>query len=224
MGIRAIPRTAVDGAVKLARFPLDFAISLMPGDGSGARPAAGVAVDRHRCEAARRRRRRYCAIPSCARTPCAVAWPPTSALARTGCASTAEARGEAADARFSVRVEDAEERRTTAEAARAERAPGGRTPQAAAHAGGGKHGAEAQVLEPPGAGQGRRRHRGGGRSGPSRPAQGRGRRARGARACARRRGRGAAPSGRGDEEEGGPQGAVTRAPRAILRIETALGR
>ena len=48
MSIRAIPRGAVDGAVKLARLPVDVAISLLPGNGNGdgARPAAKIAVDR----------------------------------------------------------------------------------------------------------------------------------------------------------------------------------
>src|SRR4051794_9716036 len=46
MSIRAIPRYAVDGAVKLARLPLDFAVSLLPDNGGSGRPAARIAVDR----------------------------------------------------------------------------------------------------------------------------------------------------------------------------------
>lgn len=129
MSIRAIPRTAVDGAVKLARLPLDIAVSLIPGNGSGARPAAGVAVDRMdarlrdaagvvlrdselRDEAMRRR----------------VAADERARANRLR--KEAEARSEMADARFSVRVEDAEERRTTAEdRAENERVAAGRRKQ-----------------------------------------------------------------------------------------------
>ncbi|MDP2712662.1 MAG: hypothetical protein Q8O56_15715 [Solirubrobacteraceae bacterium] len=48
MSIRAIPRSAVDGAVKLTRMPLDIVVSLLPGDGSsgGPGPSAGIALDR----------------------------------------------------------------------------------------------------------------------------------------------------------------------------------
>jgi len=42
----AIPRTAVTGSLKLARLPLDLAISLLPGNGSGASAAASLALDR----------------------------------------------------------------------------------------------------------------------------------------------------------------------------------
>ena len=46
MNARAIPRTAVEGYLRLVRVPLDGAISLLPGNGTGARPAAEVALDR----------------------------------------------------------------------------------------------------------------------------------------------------------------------------------
>jgi hypothetical protein len=44
MSIRAIPRTAIGGSIKVARLPLDLAVSLMPD--AGARPGAGIALDR----------------------------------------------------------------------------------------------------------------------------------------------------------------------------------
>jgi flagellar biosynthesis GTPase FlhF len=44
MSIRAIPRTAIGGSIKVARLPLDLAVSLMPGDGP--RPSAGLVLDR----------------------------------------------------------------------------------------------------------------------------------------------------------------------------------
>jgi hypothetical protein len=46
MNVRAIPRTAVDGYLRLVRLPLDSAISLIPGNGTGAKPAARLALDR----------------------------------------------------------------------------------------------------------------------------------------------------------------------------------
>jgi len=46
MNPRTIPRGAVDGAVKLVRLPLDIAVSLLPGNGDGSRPALRIAVDR----------------------------------------------------------------------------------------------------------------------------------------------------------------------------------
>jgi hypothetical protein len=44
MSMRAIPRTAIGGSIKVVRLPLDLAVSLMPGDGP--RPSAGLALDR----------------------------------------------------------------------------------------------------------------------------------------------------------------------------------
>lgn len=46
MNVRVIPRTAVKGYLKLIRTPLDTAIRLLPGNGTGAKPAAQLAVDR----------------------------------------------------------------------------------------------------------------------------------------------------------------------------------
>jgi hypothetical protein len=46
VNVTAIPRRAVDGYLKLVRVPLDGAIRLLPGNGSGAKPAARIALDR----------------------------------------------------------------------------------------------------------------------------------------------------------------------------------
>ena len=46
MSIRAIPRTAIGGSIKAMRLPLDIAVSLLPGNGAGPRPTAGLALDR----------------------------------------------------------------------------------------------------------------------------------------------------------------------------------
>ncbi len=46
MTIRTIPRSAVGGSIKLMRLPLDMAVALLPGNGSGPKPAAGLALDR----------------------------------------------------------------------------------------------------------------------------------------------------------------------------------
>jgi flagellar biosynthesis GTPase FlhF len=46
MSIRAIPRTAISGSIKAMRLPLDIAVSLLPGNGAGPRPRAGIALDR----------------------------------------------------------------------------------------------------------------------------------------------------------------------------------
>ncbi len=46
MTIRAIPRTAVDTYLKLVRLPLESAIGWLPGNGTGAQPAAGLVLDR----------------------------------------------------------------------------------------------------------------------------------------------------------------------------------
>ena len=46
MNVRAVPRTAVQSYLKLVRLPLDGAISFLPGNGTGARPAARLALDR----------------------------------------------------------------------------------------------------------------------------------------------------------------------------------
>jgi hypothetical protein len=46
MNVRVIPRTAVQGYLKLVRTPVDTAIGLLPGNGKGAKPSAQLAVDR----------------------------------------------------------------------------------------------------------------------------------------------------------------------------------
>src|SRR5436189_6181141 len=46
MNPRSIPRTAVRGYLGLARLPLDAAIRLLPGNGSGRGSAADLALDR----------------------------------------------------------------------------------------------------------------------------------------------------------------------------------
>ena len=46
MNMRVIPRTALDGYLRLVRAPIDGVIALLPGNGSGPKPAARVAVDR----------------------------------------------------------------------------------------------------------------------------------------------------------------------------------
>src|SRR3954447_8713985 len=46
MNLRVIPRTALDGYLKLVRLPLDTAVSLLPGNGTGAGAAAALALDR----------------------------------------------------------------------------------------------------------------------------------------------------------------------------------
>ena len=46
MKVRDIPSTAVDGYLKLVRLPLDGAIHLLPGNGTGPGPAAKLALDR----------------------------------------------------------------------------------------------------------------------------------------------------------------------------------
>lgn len=46
MNVRVIPRSAVQGYLKLVRTPLDTAIGLLPGNGKGPKPGAQLAVDR----------------------------------------------------------------------------------------------------------------------------------------------------------------------------------
>jgi hypothetical protein len=46
MNVRVIPRTALNGYLRLVRTPVDTAIGLLPGNGDGPRPAAQLAVDR----------------------------------------------------------------------------------------------------------------------------------------------------------------------------------
>jgi hypothetical protein len=46
MNTRALPRSAVQTYLKLVRLPFDGAINLLPGNGTGAKPAARLALDR----------------------------------------------------------------------------------------------------------------------------------------------------------------------------------
>src|ERR687893_734832 len=46
MSLRDIPRSAVGGAVKLTRLPLDIVVAMLPGNGNATKPAAAIAVDR----------------------------------------------------------------------------------------------------------------------------------------------------------------------------------
>ncbi len=46
MNSRTLPRAAVDSTLKLVRLPIDSAIRLLPGNGTGARPTATLVVDR----------------------------------------------------------------------------------------------------------------------------------------------------------------------------------
>jgi hypothetical protein len=121
MSMRDIPRTVVDGAVKLTRLPLDIFVSMLPGNGNGrgARPAAGIAVDR--LEATLRDAAGIALFDNELRE---------DAMRRHLAAdererelrlrAEAERRSAEADERFGDRVEHAEEHRTAAEQ-RAER-------------------------------------------------------------------------------------------------------
>lgn len=46
MNSRTLPRVAVDSTLRLVRLPIDSAIRLLPGSGTGARPTATLVVDR----------------------------------------------------------------------------------------------------------------------------------------------------------------------------------
>ena len=46
MNLRPIPRTALDGSLRLARMPLDTALALLPGNGTGRAATAALALDR----------------------------------------------------------------------------------------------------------------------------------------------------------------------------------
>jgi len=112
--MRDIPRGAVDAGVKLTRLPLDIVVSMLPGNGSGTKPAAGIAVDRF--EATLRDAAGIALFDRELRE---------DAMARRLAAdererelrlrTEAEHRSADADERFSDRVEDAEDRRAAAE-------------------------------------------------------------------------------------------------------------
>ena len=114
MSIRDIPRSAVGGAVKLTRLPLDIVVSMLPGNGSGTRPAAAIAVDRF--EAALRDAAGIALFDDELRedaTRRRIAADERERELRLR--EAAERRSAEADERFSARVEDAEDRRTAAE-------------------------------------------------------------------------------------------------------------
>jgi hypothetical protein len=114
MGLRDIPRSAVDGAVRLTRLPLDVAVSLLPGNGSGARPAAAIAVDRF--DAALRDAAGMMLFDTELRDDATRRRVAADERARElRLRAEAAQRSARADERFSARVEDAEDRRTAAE-------------------------------------------------------------------------------------------------------------
>jgi len=116
MGMREIPRSAVGGAVKLTRLPLDIVVSMLPGDGdgSGAKPAAAIAVDRF--EATLRDAAGIVLFDSELREDAMRRRIAADERERElGLRTEAERRSAEADDRFSDRVEDAEDRRTAAE-------------------------------------------------------------------------------------------------------------
>jgi hypothetical protein len=119
MSIRDIPRGAVDGAVKIARLPLDVAVALLPGNGDGARPAAGIAVDR--LDANVRQLAGYALLDDELREDARKRLQAADERARAlRLRAAAEARTAAADERLADRVEQAEQQRAAAER-RAER-------------------------------------------------------------------------------------------------------
>jgi len=114
MSLRDIPRSAVGGAVKLTRLPLDIVVSMIPGNGTGTKPAAAIAVDRF--EATLRDAAGIALFDNELRE---------DAMRRRLAAdererelrlrAEAERHSTEADEHFSGRVEDAEERRSAAE-------------------------------------------------------------------------------------------------------------
>ncbi len=119
MSIRAIPRGAVDGAVKLARLPLDVAIALLPGNGDGPGPAAKITVDRW--DATLREIAGYALRDDVLREEATRRRVAADERARAlRLRNAAQARSDAADDTLADRVEQAEERRAAGEQ-RAER-------------------------------------------------------------------------------------------------------
>ncbi|MCA1698633.1 MAG: hypothetical protein LC790_06935 [Actinobacteria bacterium] len=114
MSIRAIPRGAVDGAIKLARLPLDAAISLLAGNGVGARPAASIAVDRW--DATMREVAGYALFDDELRAQATRRRVAADERARAlRLRDAAEAYSSVADEKLADRVEQAEEHRAAAE-------------------------------------------------------------------------------------------------------------
>lgn len=119
MTIRTIPRSAVGGAMKLARLPLDLAVSLLPGNGAGAKPAAGIAVDRW--EATLRQLAGYALRDDELREDAERRRVAADERARAlRLREAAERRRAEADERLTDRIEDADAQRAAAEQ-RAER-------------------------------------------------------------------------------------------------------
>ncbi len=120
MRIRAIPRGAVGAGVKLARLPLDVAVSLLPeSDGGGPRPAASIAVDRW--EATMRQLAGYALLDDELRQDAIRRRIAADERARAlRLRNAAEERSAEADERLADRAEQTEEHRAAAEQ-RAER-------------------------------------------------------------------------------------------------------
>jgi hypothetical protein len=125
MSIRAIPRTAIGGSIKAVRLPLDIAVSLLPGDGAGPRPRAGIALDRleaHVRELAGAVLGDEVLREDAARRRLAADERERAVRLRTAAAR----RADEADERLAETREDAEERREeAAERARRQRAEAG---------------------------------------------------------------------------------------------------
>jgi flagellar biosynthesis GTPase FlhF len=113
MGIRSISRGAVDGAVKLTRLPVDIGMTLIPGDG-GARPAAKITIDR--LDAALRDAAGVVLLDSELRDDAKRRRVAADERARALRLRTEAADSSAsADERFTVRVDEAEQRRSATE-------------------------------------------------------------------------------------------------------------
>ena len=107
--------SAVGAGVKLARLPLDIAVSMLPGDGDGARPAASIAVDRW--EATLRQVAGYALRDDELREDAARRRAAADERARAlRLREAAERRRAEADERLADRVQTAEEQRSEAEA------------------------------------------------------------------------------------------------------------
>jgi hypothetical protein len=114
MSIRAIPRRAVAAAVKVARLPLDIAVSLLPGNDNGGRPAATIAVDRW--EATMRDLAGYALLDAKLREDATRRRAAADERARAlRLREAAERRRAEADERLDDRVEQAEEHRAVAD-------------------------------------------------------------------------------------------------------------
>ena len=84
MTVKDIPSKAVDGTLKLVRFPADRLLAVAPE--SRVAHTAGLAVERADAAVPKRRRRACSATRTCARTPIGAARRPRSEAAHSGCA------------------------------------------------------------------------------------------------------------------------------------------